>query len=139
MKICQPNDIKLFCKDYVEKAEYMFILATSATVLIILSLVSYKLRFSLLKNNFVIHAKLPHDFRFIIWCVFLLITRTSEITKNYRNFKNYNIYKMLNWLRPKIDFNWYLICKSTLVILGIKIYFCYFFFFCKKYWLESYI
>ncbi|KAK7601252.1 hypothetical protein V9T40_008693 [Parthenolecanium corni] len=41
MKICQPNDIKLFCKDYVEKAEYMFILATSATVLIILSLIHY--------------------------------------------------------------------------------------------------
>lgn len=44
MKICQPNDIKLFCKDYVEKAEYMFVFATSATVLIILSLVSYALK-----------------------------------------------------------------------------------------------
>lgn len=39
MKICQPNPVKLFCKDYVEKAEYMFILATSACVLVILSLV----------------------------------------------------------------------------------------------------
>lgn len=41
MKICQPNPVKLFCKDYVEKAEYMFILATSACVLVILSLVHF--------------------------------------------------------------------------------------------------
>lgn len=43
MKICQPNEVKLFCKDYVEKAEYMFILATFASVLVILSLVSCKI------------------------------------------------------------------------------------------------
>lgn len=43
MKVCGQNDIKLFCGDYVEKAELMFILATAATVLIILSLVSKRL------------------------------------------------------------------------------------------------
>lgn len=39
MKVCETQEVKLFCKDYVEKAEVMFILATAATVLIILSLV----------------------------------------------------------------------------------------------------
>ncbi|KAF5302268.1 hypothetical protein FQA39_LY10307 [Lamprigera yunnana] len=41
MKVCGENDIKLFCGDYVGKAEFMFILATAATVLIILSLIHY--------------------------------------------------------------------------------------------------
>lgn len=41
MKVCGENDIKLFCGDYVDKAELMFILATAATVLIILSLIHY--------------------------------------------------------------------------------------------------
>lgn len=40
MKVCE-NDIKLFCKDYVEKAEVMFIIASAACILIILSLVHY--------------------------------------------------------------------------------------------------
>lgn len=39
-KICQSNDIKLFCKDYVEKVGFMFIIATLACILVILSLVS---------------------------------------------------------------------------------------------------
>lgn len=50
MKICQPNSIKLFCKDYVEKAEPMFVLGTSASVLIILSLVG-KITFILLLST----------------------------------------------------------------------------------------
>ncbi|KAL1116104.1 hypothetical protein AAG570_005599 [Ranatra chinensis] len=36
-----PNEIKLFCKDTVEKAEAMFILATFSSLLIILSLVHF--------------------------------------------------------------------------------------------------
>ncbi|XP_018335070.2 neuronal membrane glycoprotein M6-a, partial [Agrilus planipennis] len=41
MKVCDSQNVKLFCKDYVEKAEIMFILASVATVLVILSLVHY--------------------------------------------------------------------------------------------------
>jgi len=40
LKICEPHQIKLFCKDFVERAEVMFILATVAAFLVILSLVS---------------------------------------------------------------------------------------------------
>ncbi|GLV35154.1 M6 [Carabus blaptoides fortunei] len=40
MKVCGDEN-KLFCKDYVEKAEWMFILATFSCLLIILSLVHY--------------------------------------------------------------------------------------------------
>lgn len=40
MEVCHPQEIKLFCKDYVEKAEVMFILASFACMLVILSLVS---------------------------------------------------------------------------------------------------
>lgn len=42
MKVCGPTEIKLFCKDSVEKAEMMFILATAACMLVILSLVSWE-------------------------------------------------------------------------------------------------
>ncbi|XP_063987961.1 neuronal membrane glycoprotein M6-a isoform X1 [Diachasmimorpha longicaudata] len=41
LKICGPKEIKDFCKDGVEKAESMFILATAASMLVILSLVHY--------------------------------------------------------------------------------------------------
>lgn len=41
MKICETHEIKLFCKDYVERAEVMFILATVACALVIMSLVNY--------------------------------------------------------------------------------------------------
>ncbi|XP_065159103.1 neuronal membrane glycoprotein M6-b isoform X2 [Atheta coriaria] len=41
MKVCDTQNVKLFCKDYVEKAEIMFILATVSCILIILSLVHY--------------------------------------------------------------------------------------------------
>ena len=47
MKICSDQEVKMFCKDYVEKAEIMFILASVACVLIILSLVSGVIIFSL--------------------------------------------------------------------------------------------
>ncbi|KAG8234948.1 hypothetical protein J437_LFUL015516 [Ladona fulva] len=40
MKVCEMHEIKLFCKDYVEKAEVMFLLASFACLLVILSLVS---------------------------------------------------------------------------------------------------
>ena len=39
MTICDPGEKKLFCKDYVENAEVMFILATVSCVIVILSLV----------------------------------------------------------------------------------------------------
>lgn len=45
MKVCETQEVKLFCKDYVEKAEVMFILATAATLLIILSLVSIYIQY----------------------------------------------------------------------------------------------
>ncbi|OAD53645.1 Neuronal membrane glycoprotein M6-b [Eufriesea mexicana] len=41
MKVCGPQEVKLFCKDFVEKAEVMFILATVAAMLVVLSLVHY--------------------------------------------------------------------------------------------------
>lgn len=41
LKICDTNRVKLFCRDYVEKAEVMFILATIAALLVVLSLVHY--------------------------------------------------------------------------------------------------
>lgn len=40
MKVEGDSNVKAFCKDYVEKVEIMFILATVASVLVILSLVS---------------------------------------------------------------------------------------------------
>ena len=40
MKVCE-NEIKVFCKDYVERAEVMFILATISCGLVIMSLVRY--------------------------------------------------------------------------------------------------
>lgn len=43
LEVCPPHKIKLFCKDYVEKAEFMFILAVFACMLVILSLVSSKI------------------------------------------------------------------------------------------------
>lgn len=41
MKVCEEYEVKAFCKDAVEKAEVMFILATLSCLLIILSLVHY--------------------------------------------------------------------------------------------------
>lgn len=41
MQVCGSQEIKLFCKDFVEKAEVMFILATAASILVILSLIHY--------------------------------------------------------------------------------------------------
>ncbi|XP_077292529.1 neuronal membrane glycoprotein M6 isoform X2 [Arctopsyche grandis] len=41
MKVCEPHEVKSFCKDYVEKAEVMFILATVSCLLVILSLIHY--------------------------------------------------------------------------------------------------
>ncbi|XP_011880259.1 PREDICTED: proteolipid protein DM beta isoform X1 [Vollenhovia emeryi] len=41
LQVCGPQEVKLFCKDFVEKAEVMFILATVATMLVILSLIHY--------------------------------------------------------------------------------------------------
>ncbi|XP_076676526.1 neuronal membrane glycoprotein M6 isoform X1 [Andrena cerasifolii] len=41
MKVCGSQEVKLFCKDFVEKAEVMFILATVASMLVVLSLIHY--------------------------------------------------------------------------------------------------
>jgi len=41
MEVEGPNEIKMFCKDYVEKAELMFILATIACLVVVLSLVHF--------------------------------------------------------------------------------------------------
>lgn len=41
MKVSGESNVKAFCKDYVEKVEIMFILATVASVLVILSLIHY--------------------------------------------------------------------------------------------------
>jgi hypothetical protein len=41
MKICEEFEVKAFCKDSVEKAEVMFILATLSCLLVILSLVHF--------------------------------------------------------------------------------------------------
>lgn len=41
MKVCQAHEVKAFCKDGVEAAVPMFILALMACLLIILSLVHY--------------------------------------------------------------------------------------------------
>ncbi|XP_014467424.1 PREDICTED: proteolipid protein DM beta isoform X2 [Dinoponera quadriceps] len=41
MQVCGAQEVKLFCKDFVEKAEVMFILATVASMLVILSLIHY--------------------------------------------------------------------------------------------------
>ncbi|XP_043289788.1 neuronal membrane glycoprotein M6-a isoform X2 [Venturia canescens] len=41
MQVCGAQNIKLFCKDYVEKAEVMMILATVASMLVVLSLIHY--------------------------------------------------------------------------------------------------
>jgi hypothetical protein len=46
LKVCGEHDVKLFCKDYTEKIEVMVILATVASVLVILSLVSWYRRTS---------------------------------------------------------------------------------------------
>lgn len=43
MEVCDTHEIKLFCKDYVERAEVMFILATVACLLVIISLVIFYL------------------------------------------------------------------------------------------------
>lgn len=40
-EVCEPNEVKMFCKDFVEHAVVMYILASVACLLIILSLVHY--------------------------------------------------------------------------------------------------
>ena len=41
MEVEGPAEIKMFCKDFVEDAELMFILATLSCILVILSLVHF--------------------------------------------------------------------------------------------------
>lgn len=41
LRICGDHEIKVFCKDNVEKAEFLFILAMVACILVIMSLVHY--------------------------------------------------------------------------------------------------
>ena len=46
MEVRGPAEIKMFCKDFVEHAEIMFILATASSVLVILSLVHFLMALS---------------------------------------------------------------------------------------------
>lgn len=58
-KVCAPHEVKLFCKDYVEKAEVMFILATVSCLLVILSLVrEFHLIYSLFLRSLLIYPNL---------------------------------------------------------------------------------
>lgn len=41
LQVCGPEELKLFCKDYVEVAEVSFILSTVASFVVSLSLVHY--------------------------------------------------------------------------------------------------
>lgn len=50
MKISGEKEVKSFCIDYVEKVEIMFIFATVACVLVILSLVSINFVFHFLQG-----------------------------------------------------------------------------------------
>ena len=68
MKVCEQNEMKLFCKDYVERAEVMFILATVSCALVILSLVSHITNFG---------SKAFKNFFNVLWGS---VTETFEIT-----------------------------------------------------------
>ena len=46
MEVDGPAEIKMFCKDYVERAEIMFIMATLSCVLVIISLVHFLMALS---------------------------------------------------------------------------------------------
>ena len=46
MEVRGPAEIKMFCKDYVEDAEVMFLLSTAASVLVIVSLVHFLMALS---------------------------------------------------------------------------------------------
>ena len=46
MEVRGPAEIKMFCKDFVEHAEIMFILATLACILVIMSLVHFLMALS---------------------------------------------------------------------------------------------
>lgn len=52
LKICDSHEMKLFCKDFVEKAEVMFIIACVAAFLVILSLVRILFFFFEIKKCF---------------------------------------------------------------------------------------
>jgi len=39
LKICEVREIKFFCRDFVEKSEFMFMMATFGVILILISLV----------------------------------------------------------------------------------------------------
>lgn len=39
LKICETRDIKFFCRDFVEKSEFMFVMGTVGVILILISLV----------------------------------------------------------------------------------------------------
>lgn len=41
LQVCGPEELKLFCKDYVEVAEVSFILSTVASFVVALALVHY--------------------------------------------------------------------------------------------------
>jgi hypothetical protein len=47
LKICETRDIKFFCRDFVEKSEFMFVMGTVGVILILISLV----RIIFIKSN----------------------------------------------------------------------------------------
>jgi len=61
-KVCETHEIKLFCKDYVERATIMFILASVASVLVIMSLIHYLMCLSANYAHIKDHEKLQ-DFQ----------------------------------------------------------------------------
>jgi len=46
MEVEGQKEIKMFCKDYVERAEVMFILATASCVVVVVSLVHFLMALS---------------------------------------------------------------------------------------------
>jgi len=62
MRVCESIEVKLFCKDYVERAEVMFIIATISCALVIMSLVHYLMCLSANYAHIKDHEKLQ-DFQ----------------------------------------------------------------------------
>lgn len=52
LKICETRDVKFFCRDFVEKSEFMFLMGTFGVILILISLVrvNYNLLFNLVMD-----------------------------------------------------------------------------------------
>jgi len=80
MKVCQ-HEVKLFCKDYVERAEIMFIVATLACALVVMSLVSLKMFVSSRNNCLLIF--------FITIVLFFQVHYLMCLAANYAHIKGH--------------------------------------------------